>query len=76
MCSLSGLFIQTKWFPWQNKMVSMASNGWLVCPNLNQYFSIDYLYFTISCLGGSTFKYFNLHMVSGLYDYFERIYYA
>jgi hypothetical protein len=32
----------------------MVSQGWLECPNQNQYFSIDYLYFTVSCLGGST----------------------
>jgi hypothetical protein len=62
-------FMLIIWAVYSNKMVSMASNGWLECPNLNQYYAIDYFCFTISCPGGSTITYFNLPMVSVLYDY-------
>lgn len=66
------LYALLVWTVYSNKLVSMVSQGWLECPNQNQYFSIDYVCFVVSCLDGSTVKYFNLQMVSGLYDYFFK----
>lgn len=45
------------------------STEFILYPNLNQYYSIDYLYFIISCLGGSTIKWiFELACLSGVCD--------
>ena len=64
--AMANHFMLIIWAVYSNKMVSMASNGWLECPNLNQYYAIDYFCFTISCPGGSTIKYFNLPMITVL----------